>query len=224
MDNDSGGPGTTGRRERNYAATVAQIKAVALEEIRKVGPERVAMRAIGRAMGMTPSGLYRYFASRQELLAALRLDVYHELNEVLGYREDADIPPSRRWLHHAHRFRQWALDNPAEFRLLISGEARSAHDPEHATGILSKAQEVPRQIIQDALRTGELVSPIPDDNKYTGEGYNALPDVGVILSLAVLGFMQLESQGYIERVIGDPKDVFDVYIATVMGNSGFTLR
>ncbi len=224
MDNDSAAAESPRRRERNYAATVEEIKAVALAEIRKVGPERVAMRAIGRAIGITPSGLYRYFASRQELLAALRLDIYRDLNGVLGYREDEGEAPSRRWMGMAHRFRKWALEHPGEFRLLLSGEARDEPKTEEVTEILTAAQEVPRQIIQDAIRTGDLVSPIPNEDKYAGEGFNSLPDVGVVMSLAVLGYVQLESQGYVERVIGDPKDVFDVYLATVMRNSGFTLR
>lgn len=224
MDNDSAAPESPSRRERNYAATVEEIKAVALAEIRKVGPERVAMRAIGRAIGITPSGLYRYFASRQELLAALRLDVYRDLSDVLGYHADEDEAPSRRWVGMAHRFRKWALEHPGEFRLLLSGEARGEEGTDEAAEILTRAQEVPRQIIQDAMHTGDLVSPIPDADKYAGDGFNSLPDVGVVLSLAILGYVQLESQGYVERVIGDPKDVFDVYLATVMRNSGFTLR
>ena len=224
MDNDSATPESASRRDRNYAATVEEIKNVALAEIRKVGPERVAMRAIGRAIGITPSGLYRYFASRQELLAALRLDIYRDLDVVLGYREDEDEAPSRRWMGMAHRFRTWALEHPGEFRLLLSGEARGEQGTDEAAAILIRAQEVPRQIIHDAIRTGDLVSSIPNDDKYAGDGFNSLPDVGVVMSLAVLGYVQLESQGYVERVIGDPKDVFDVYLATVMRNSGFILR
>ncbi|PRZ40546.1 TetR family transcriptional regulator [Antricoccus suffuscus] len=224
MDNDSAAPESAGKRERNYAATVEEIKTVALSEIRKVGPERMAMRAIGRAIGMTPSGLYRYFASRQDLLTALRLDIYRDLDAILGYREDEGDPLSRRWMGMAQRFRSWALEHPGEFRLLLSGEARDGRGTEEAVEILTRAQEVPRQIIQDAIRAGDLVSPVPDADKYAGEGFNALPDVGVIMSLAVLGYVQLESQGYVERVIGDPKDVFEVYLATVMRNSGFTLR
>ena len=63
-----------------------------------------------------------------------------------------------------------------------------------------------------------------EEDKYRGSGTNDLPDVATIMSIAIVGYIQLEARGYIQRVIGDPKDVFEVYASTIMRNIGFKLR
>jgi AcrR family transcriptional regulator len=58
------------RRERARADTLREIKQTARRVLVGSGPDGLALRAIAREMGMTAPGLYRYFASRDELLAA----------------------------------------------------------------------------------------------------------------------------------------------------------
>ena len=63
------------RRERVRAATVDEIKAVALRLLVEEGPEAMTLRAIAREMGMTAPGLYRYFPSHEDLHKAPSLAV-----------------------------------------------------------------------------------------------------------------------------------------------------
>jgi AcrR family transcriptional regulator len=61
----------TERRRLNRAAMEETIKQVVRRLMADHGPSRVTFAEVAREIGMTASALYRYFASRDELIAAL---------------------------------------------------------------------------------------------------------------------------------------------------------
>src|SRR3954464_5807853 len=71
------------RRERYRRQTVAEIKAAAMDQLRAGGAEAVSLNAIARSMAMSAPALCRYFASRDELLADLAVDVHLALADAL---------------------------------------------------------------------------------------------------------------------------------------------
>src|SRR3954470_7861074 len=71
------------RRERVRAETVEEIKQTARRVLVEQGPDGLALRAIAREMGMTAPALYRYFDSREALIAAGFADLYDELTTEL---------------------------------------------------------------------------------------------------------------------------------------------
>src|SRR5688572_5433756 len=68
------GPHTA--RARARVRMVEQIKQEALGQLTAEGAAGLSLRQIARELGLVSSGLYRYFASREELLTALILDAY----------------------------------------------------------------------------------------------------------------------------------------------------
>ena len=120
---------TPSRRDRQRAATEAEIKAVAR---RQLGAEAgVSLRGIARDMGMTAPGLYRYFGSLDVLLEGLCCDFFAEASDAVGEAiTDAGTDVVDR-MHAAIRaFRRWALDNPDEFTLMF----RLPKDHQHEKG------------------------------------------------------------------------------------------
>lgn len=108
------------RRERTRAATVAEIKELAWQQLAEVGAPALSLRAIATKMGMTSSALYRYFTSRDELLNSLVVDGFSSLADALEAAEaelDPD-PGAGGWLHLAAAHRRWALDHPTEYALI----------------------------------------------------------------------------------------------------------
>src|SRR5215213_8504826 len=71
------------RRDRVRADTVREIKRTARRVLVEQGEEGLALRAVARAMGMTAPGLYRYFASREDLVEHVVADLYTELADQL---------------------------------------------------------------------------------------------------------------------------------------------
>jgi AcrR family transcriptional regulator len=111
------------RRERQRAATVAEIKERAWEQVASGGVLGVSLRAVARQMGMTSSALYRYFASHEELIEALVTDGFASLADALEAAE-VELPPTDslavRWVHVANSYRSWALEHPAAYSLVFS--------------------------------------------------------------------------------------------------------
>ncbi|WP_051899310.1 TetR/AcrR family transcriptional regulator [Sciscionella sediminilitoris] len=122
------------RRERLRRSTTAEIKEIALRLLVEGGPSALTLRAVARQIGMAPNALYGYFASRDDLVAALRDDQYAALARAA--RDSRDIAAAegvdgqlRAW---AHAVREWALENPTGWHLIFddpTGGHRSAPCP-----------------------------------------------------------------------------------------------
>ena len=89
-----------------------RAKAIALEQLAEGGPEAVSVNAIGRRMGVSGPALYRHFANRDDLLAALTLDAYEALAAALAGADGIAAL--------AHAYRDWALAQPHRYRLLFA--------------------------------------------------------------------------------------------------------
>jgi AcrR family transcriptional regulator len=117
------------RRERTRDATTAEIKATARRLLVQDGPDALTLRAIAREMGMTAPGLYRYFASHEDLVIGVCHDILAELTAYLVTTRDtvAIDDPVGRLGATCRAFRRWALDHPREFELsFATGVAHQA--------------------------------------------------------------------------------------------------
>src|SRR5204863_3789612 len=108
-------------RARVRAELVDEIKAVARRHLAADGAN-LSLRAVARDMGMVSSALYRYFASRDDLLTALIIDAYDAMGEA-AERADASVTErtdlTGRWQAICRGVRAWALAHPAEYALLF---------------------------------------------------------------------------------------------------------
>ena len=111
------------RRERLRRSTTAEIKEIALRLVVEGGPSALTLRAVARQIGMAPNALYGYFASRDDLVVALRDDQYAALAQAA--RDGRDVAAAqgvdgrlRAW---AHAVREWALENPTGWHLIFDG-------------------------------------------------------------------------------------------------------
>jgi AcrR family transcriptional regulator len=66
-------------RERARTELTREIKEAARGQLAAVGADGLSLRAVARELGMVSSALYRYFASRDDLLTALIVDGYESL-------------------------------------------------------------------------------------------------------------------------------------------------
>jgi AcrR family transcriptional regulator len=114
-------PKTTGSRAHLRATQTTAIKDVARRLIADRGVANLSLREVSREMGMVSSALYRYFATRDELLTALIYDAYNELGVVVE-RAEARLPRSQtraRWHSACAAVRKWATAHPHEYALLF---------------------------------------------------------------------------------------------------------
>jgi AcrR family transcriptional regulator len=115
------------RRERLRTQTVAEIKAAAMAQVYEGGTEAVSLNAIARSMAMSTPALYRYFDSRDELLAELAADIHLALAEALEAAATQGTSPAARVRAVANAYRDWALAQPNAYRL--------AYESTHGSGV-----------------------------------------------------------------------------------------
>lgn len=152
-------PGVSERRTpRQLAreATVARIKEIALAQLAVEGAAGLSLRAIARELDLVSSALYRYFASRDQLVTALVLDAYGDLADAIETsvevaRHDGE---RRAWIAGAVALRQWALCQPHRYALLY-GSPIPGYEAPAAT--IEPAGRVVRALVRPGLRT-----PAPD--------------------------------------------------------------
>jgi AcrR family transcriptional regulator len=136
--------GAPTRRERQRRETLAEIKTRAVDQVAAGGAESVSLNAIARAMGMSPAALYRYFASRDALLAELVADAYGSLADALAEAaERADGAPGAL-VAVAHGYRDWALAHPNSYLLIFQSPNGSGLDlePERIVAAAQRSMDV----------------------------------------------------------------------------------
>jgi AcrR family transcriptional regulator len=108
---------------------------------------------------MASSAVYRYFASRDELLTALLVQSYSEIGAAA---EDADRPadaPGERWLAVWSGTRGWALANRHEYALLFGTPVPGYAAPHITAEVAGRMPLALATIVADAKRAGELHPP-----------------------------------------------------------------
>jgi AcrR family transcriptional regulator len=136
----------------------SEIKAVARRHLETDGAN-LSLRAVARDMGMVSSALYRYFASRDDLLTALIVDAYNALGEIVEAADTAvtDRDDLReRWLAVARAVRGWALANPAEYALLYGSPVPGYKAPQDTIPAAVRTPAVLARILSDGLASGAL--------------------------------------------------------------------
>lgn len=113
-----------GPRARYREQTRAEVKEAALRQLAEGGVAALALTRIAKDMGLSGPALYRYFASRDDLLNALIRDAYDDAATAMGAaaaRSGAASHGPRERLHAlAAAYRSWAVAQPHRY-LLIQG-------------------------------------------------------------------------------------------------------
>jgi AcrR family transcriptional regulator len=139
---------------------IGEIKAVARRHLETDGAN-LSLRAVARDMGMVSSAVYRYFASRDELLTALILDAYNDLGATVEAADAAmtDRADLRgRWLAAARAVRGWALGKPAEYALLFGTPVPGYAAPQDTIAAAARTSLVLIQILADGHGAGVLTT------------------------------------------------------------------
>lgn len=155
----------TGVRARVRAELTAEIKRLARVQMEEHGPANLNLRAIARDLGMVSSAIYRYFASRDELLTALIVDAYNELGDAAesadaAVRDRTDV--EQRFVAVAAAAYAWARANPSQYLLLFGTPVPGYAAPEDTIGPATRYTAVMLRILDEAGRQGAVPVVVPD--------------------------------------------------------------
>ncbi|GAB3081099.1 TetR/AcrR family transcriptional regulator [Nocardioides zeae] len=224
-----GGAAGLSRRDRLRIATIEEIKAAARELLLPPpGGGDLSLRAVAREIGMTPSAIYRYFESRQDLIEALARDALESAGAALRTADEADTHASAfsRAVALASAYRRWCLDHQAEFALVFRDGQRADTLRLDTVAFYS----VPLQILLEELRAERVRIPAHTDVVPTvradvlelaaglaPEGVEPATIVYLIsVWAAVHGFVCLELFGHVPSILDDPEDAFERHVRLVL--------
>jgi AcrR family transcriptional regulator len=226
------------RRARHRQATVTEIKALARAQLAEGGAGAVNLRAIAREMGTTSSALFRYFPSYNDLISALLADAYAALADTLAAAV-ATRPPgdhAARWTALCHAYRQWSLDNPAEFALTHGTPVPGYQAPMEVTGpAAARTITTALAVYADAVAAGAADparSPVPAGLR-TGPLWDAILHnqasdlqprlAGIILTAwaSIIGYLSAEIFGSLTRLVADTDALYRGHVRAVMLAMGY---
>ena len=123
-----------GKRQESRDKIEAQIIEIGRRHLVTEGAAGLSLRAIARDLGMVSSAVYRYVASRDDLLTLLLIDAYSELADAVDDAAvAADGPWRERLLAMTRAARAWAVDQPARWALLYGSPVPGYHAPRERT-------------------------------------------------------------------------------------------
>ncbi|HSP27556.1 MAG TPA: WHG domain-containing protein [Ilumatobacteraceae bacterium] len=142
----------TGARARARAEVRAAILAAAAKRVAEDGANDLSLRAVTRDVGMVSSAVYRYFASRDELLTALIIEAY----DSLGQHAETAIAASRgrpaavRWVDAALAIRAWALAHRNDYALIYGTPIPGYAAPDDTVASGTRVSRALVGIVRDA--------------------------------------------------------------------------
>jgi AcrR family transcriptional regulator len=215
-------------RDRARAELTEEIKAVARRHLAEQGSAALSLRAVAREVGMVSSAVYRYFASRDDLLTALIIDAY---NAVGTAAEEALASHRRRgaavrWLAVTQAIRAWALAHPHEYALIYGSPVPGYAAPQDTIDPASRVALALLEIVVDGVAAGEIDAgddprSMPrvvrsDFAELRAMAAPGVPDAVVSRTLlawsALFGSISLEMFGHLHNVIHD----YDAYFTIQM--------
>ncbi|MFF8951913.1 TetR/AcrR family transcriptional regulator [Streptomyces sp. NPDC014940] len=200
-------------RERYRAQLRAEIKQHAWEQIAAAGAPGLSLNAIAKQMGMSGPALYRYFASRDELITELIRDAYRSLADTI--RATADSGADMAGLGHA--LRAWALDDPQRYFLIYGTPVPGYHAPDDVTTIASEIMDA----LLHAARPGAIPADAPDDSRLEAHlaehrgwaAAHAAPPAALRRALLfwtrLHGILSLELAGHFSGMGLDPAELYE---------------
>ena len=232
---EGGRPGSAARsvprtaRERARAEITREILDAGRRHLATEGAAALSLRAVARDLGMASSAVYRYVASRDDLLTRLIIDAYNSLGAAAEAAEAAveraDL--AGRWSVICQAVRGWALANPNEHALIYGSPVPGYVAPADTIGPASRVTDLLVQIVADASARGiEIPAPAcaavgpagraalaPVRAALPAEVADAAIQAGLMVWAGLLGTVSLELFGQFENVIGTRPGDRDAYFA-----------
>jgi AcrR family transcriptional regulator len=202
-----------------------EIKELALRQLAEAGPQGISLNGIAHEIGVSGPALYRYFASRDELLTELIIEAYDDVATALkGAAEAAsDRREGDRFLAVARAYRAWAIAAPHRYRLLFGPPlpGYNAHTDRLVTasrssmGILLLVQ--PQRPLKGMEQSGRRLMRQIEANSVGGWEVDPALFLRAMITWSRLhGLISLEIGGNFASMGLDPEQVYEIELAGLL--------
>ncbi|MEV0262564.1 TetR/AcrR family transcriptional regulator [Streptomyces sp. NPDC050617] len=210
----------TSPRERYRARVRSEIKECAWRQMAEAGTSALSFNAVAKQMGMTGPALYRYFASRDDLITELIRDAYRSLADTVQAAVEAGPDP----VALAHAMRAWALADPQRYFLVFGTPVPGYHAPGEITQI---ADEVMTCMLAAFAALPESGPATPfethlESHREWAEGHASPAALRRVLAFwtRLHGAVSLELAGHFTGMGFDPALLFAAELDDLLGGEG----
>ena len=128
-----------------------------LEILSEQGIEGLSLRNVAKKIGVSHTASYNHFSDKQALLAAISTAGHEQLHQILlDTFEKTKHSSSHIISEIAWAYLQFALDNPAIFKLMFSGALEEERDHPEYVEISQKSIALFEEIIAFCQSKGQL--------------------------------------------------------------------
>lgn len=221
-----------GKRQESREKIEGQIIELGRRHLVTDGAAGLSLRAIARDLGMVSSAVYRYVASRDDLLTLLLVDAYSELADAVDRAGAATGGSWRDQLRAmAHAARAWAIDQPARWALMYGSPVPGYHAPrERTVGPGTRVVGALFGAVGAGIAAGDVpqsntaaAQPLSSDFDRLREEFDFAGDDSAVgkcflLWAGLVGAISLEVFGqYGADTLSEPGGVFDTQIRLLIG-------
>jgi AcrR family transcriptional regulator len=211
-------------RARARAEITSEILDAGRRYLATDGASGLSLRAIARDLGMASSAVYRYVASRDELLTKLIIEAYDSLGAAAEAAEAAvdraDL--TARWAAVCTAVRAWAIANPNEYALIYGSPVPGYVAPTDTIAPASRVSNLLVRILLDASpQHGDADDDRPAWRTALKPVRAALPEgisdtaiqTGLMVWSALFGVISFELFGQFHNVVEEEPRARDSFFA-----------
>lgn len=205
---------------------IERIKTTSRRLLAEKGAPTLSLREVAREMGLVSSALYRYYATRDELLTALIVDAYNDLGDFAERAHRRTITKSARQQLHAvaSAIRTWAKRNPNEWALLYGSPVPGYEAPEYTVAAAARVALVLSSIMVGAWQgvppptSGEVDAQLKGvlERQTFDESMPGVPERARARALMVwstiFGFISFELFGHFKGTVRNASRLFNIVV------------
>ncbi len=230
-------------RDRARQEITAEILAAGRAQLHRTGPSELSLRAVARDVGMVSSAVYRYFASRDDLLTALIIAAYDELGAAAEAADEAVEDRTdhlARWLATCKATREWSVAHPHDYALIYGSPVPGYAAPQdtvmpatrvivrlveiiagaHASGNASESAPPPASAADPSAVVADAMAFIAERSEIRRE---ALPELVMRTLMAwstIFGTLSFELFGHLKGSVSDYENYFEQTTLRLAGDLG----
>jgi AcrR family transcriptional regulator len=141
-------------RERRREETLRAILEAAHAQLVSEGAAALSLRAVAREVGMAVSALYRYVASRDDLLTELVVAGLTAQADAVECAVNKASDPVEGLGAGLWAYRRWSVEHPAEFGLLYGPPVPGYEPPARTVAAGSRASDSLANAVEELYRAG----------------------------------------------------------------------
>ncbi len=196
------------RRDRRHLDTREEILVAAREMLLEVGPEALSLRQVARRADFSPAALYTYFASRDEIVAALFCESFQRLDVYLR-RVPSDLPPEKRVVELGMAYMEFARKNPMDLRCILAATSQEDLPSSSGVGLGLGAARLIGETFREGIEQGTFGTDPP-----LSAAEMAYATWALVHGMALVGGIDLSEVA--EEVSAAPRRVLEAFVALLL--------